>query len=83
MVFTGVIEPEKRQILPSQHVMRKFLMREIIEKCNVVKTSVYRIKRQNIGEKPHAGGGLSKREYSATRCHHTKFKCICIYDGPY
>ena len=60
MIVTGVIEPEKWNLLPSQHAMRNFLTGEIIEKCNILKSSVYRIKRQSIGEKLHAGGGLSK-----------------------
>ena len=60
MVVIAVIEPEKRQLLPSQHAMRKSLTGEITEKCNVLKSSVNRIKRQSIREKPHAGGGLSK-----------------------
>ena len=54
MVVIGIIEPEKR------HAMRKYLTGEIIEKCNDLKSSVYRIIRQSVGEKPHAGGGLSK-----------------------
>ena len=62
MVFIGVIEPEKRQILPSQYAMRKFLTGEIIEMCIVLKSSLYRIKRQSILReiKPHAGGVLRK-----------------------
>ena len=46
--------------------MRKFLTREIIEKCNVLKSSVYRSEktpfeeRQTVREKSHAGGSLSK-----------------------
>ena len=63
VVVVGVIEPAKWNLLPSQHAMRKFLTGEIIEKCNILKSSVYRIKRQSIGEKPHAGGGkLSIRQ---------------------
>ena len=60
MVVIGVIDPEKWQLLLSQYAMRIFLTGEIIEKCNVLNSSVYRTKRQSIGEKPHAGGGLSK-----------------------